>query len=83
MCSNDETPSSGTTGSPPTFAFSSLLLWLTVSCNLDGAATKAAFEGVTATKGFVDYWHPVMSEEPPPAPATATLFHVISEDSED
>jgi hypothetical protein len=56
---------------------------LTVSCNLDGAATKAAFEGVTATKGFVDYWHPVMSEEPPPAPATATLFHVISEDSED
>jgi hypothetical protein len=56
---------------------------LTVSCNLDGAATKAVFEGVTVTKGFVDYWHPVMSEALPPAPATATLFHVISKGSED
>ena len=56
---------------------------LTVSCNLDGAATAAVFEGITATKGFVDYFQPVMSEEPPPAPATATLFHVISEDSEE
>jgi hypothetical protein len=55
----------------------------TVSCNLDGAASAAVFEGITATKGFVDYFQPVMSEEPPPAPATATLFHVISEDSED
>jgi TAT (twin-arginine translocation) pathway-exported protein len=56
---------------------------LTVSCNLDGAASAAVFEGITATKGFVDYFQPVMSEEPPPAPATATLFHVISEDSGD
>jgi hypothetical protein len=56
---------------------------LTVSCNLDGAASAAVFEGITATKGFIDYFQPVMSEALPPAPATATLFHVISDDSED
>ena len=56
---------------------------LTISCNLDGVASQAVFEGVTATKGFVDYFNPVMSEEGPPAPAIATLFHVISGDSED
>jgi hypothetical protein len=56
---------------------------LTVSCNLDGAATVAVFEGITATKGFVDYWNRVKSESTPAAPATATLFHVLSEDSRD
>lgn len=55
---------------------------ITISCNLDGAATKAVFEGITATKGFVDYWNRVRSEEPPPAPATATLFHILDGDED-
>lgn len=48
---------------------------LVVSCQF--AATPAAvFEGVTASKGFVDYWN----REAPPAPpgnANRTAFHVI------
>ncbi len=38
--------------------------------------SDAVFEGVTASKGFVDYW----SREAPPAPpgnANRTVFHVI------
>ena len=48
---------------------------LTVSCHLVGTP-DSVFEGVTATKGFVDYWNP----EAPPAPpgdANRTNFHVI------
>ena len=41
---------------------------LVVSCNLAGAATD--FEGITASKGPVDYWN----TQPPPV---GTLFHVI------
>jgi hypothetical protein len=48
---------------------------LVVSCHLVGTP-DAVFEGVTASKGFVDYWNP----EVPPAPpgdANRTAFHVI------
>jgi hypothetical protein len=48
---------------------------LTVSCHLVGTP-DSVFEGVTTTKGFVDYWNP----EAPPAPpgdANRTIFHVI------
>ncbi len=48
---------------------------LVVSCHLTGTP-DAVFEGVTASKGFVDYWN----REAPPAPpgdADRTNFHVI------
>ena len=48
---------------------------LAVSCHLVGTP-HAVFEGVTASKGFVDYWN----REAPPAPpgnANRTTFHVI------
>jgi hypothetical protein len=48
---------------------------LTVSCHLVGTS-DAVFEGVTATKGYVDYWN----REAPPAPpgnANRTTFHVL------
>jgi hypothetical protein len=58
---------------------------LAVSCHLNGnpppqgpdASPASIFEGVTASKGFVDYWNRV-----PPVPgvdANRTIFHVISE----
>jgi hypothetical protein len=48
---------------------------LVVSCHFAGTP-DAVFEGVTASKGFVDYWN----REAPPAPpgnANRTAFHVI------
>jgi uncharacterized protein YfaQ (DUF2300 family) len=48
---------------------------LVVSCHLTGTP-DAVFEGVTASKGFLDYWN----REAPPAPpgdANRTNFHVI------
>ena len=48
---------------------------LVVSCHIVGTP-DAVFEGVTASKGFVDYWN----REAPPAPpgnANRTAFHVI------
>jgi len=48
---------------------------LVVSCHIVGTP-NAVFEGVTASKGFVDYWN----REAPPAPpgnANRTAFHVI------
>ncbi len=48
---------------------------LVVSCHINGTP-NAVFEGVTASKGFVDYWN----REAPPAPpgnANRTAFHVI------
>ncbi len=48
---------------------------LRVSCHLVGTP-DAVFEGVTASKGFVDFWN----REAPPAPpgnANRTDFHVI------
>jgi hypothetical protein len=44
---------------------------LTVSCEL---GEENVFEGVTASKGFVDYWRRV-----PPA-TERTIFHILSED---
>lgn len=48
---------------------------LVVSCHLAGTP-PAVFEGVTASKGFVDYWN---REAPPTPPGNAnrTTFHVI------
>jgi len=48
---------------------------LLVSCHLNGSP-DSMFEGITATKGFVDYWN----REAPPAPpgnANRTNFHVL------
>ncbi len=48
---------------------------LVVSCHIVGTP-DAVFEGVTASKGFIDYWN----REAPPAPpgnANRTTFHVI------
>ena len=48
---------------------------LVVSCHINGTP-NAVFEGVTASKGFVDYWN----RQAPPAPpgnANRTAFHVI------
>jgi len=48
---------------------------LVVSCHLVGTS-DAVFEGVTASKAFVDYWN----REAPPAPpgnANRTTFHVV------
>lgn len=48
---------------------------LTVSCHLVGSP-DSIFEGITATKGFVDYWN----REAPPAPpgnANRTTFHIL------
>jgi hypothetical protein len=53
---------------------------LTVSCHIVGTL-DSVFEGVTTTKGFVDYW----KREAPPAPpgnANRTNFHVMSEDDQ-
>ena len=53
---------------------------LTVSCTLVGTPA-AVFEGITATKGFVDYWN----REKPPAPpgnGNRTNFHVVSEEQQ-
>ena len=57
---------------------------LVVSCHLVGTP-DSVFEGVTATKGFVDYWN----REAPPAPpapfgdANRTTFHLLGEDVDD
>jgi hypothetical protein len=48
---------------------------LIVSCHLVGTS-DAVFEGITATKVYVDYWRP---EAPPAPPANGnrTLFHIL------
>ena len=52
---------------------------LTVSCDLVGTSA-AVFEGITATKGFVDYWN---REKPvPDVDGNRTNFHVMSEDDQ-
>jgi len=51
---------------------------LVVSCELVGSP-HSVFEGITVSKGFVDYWE----REAPPAPpgnANRTLFHVREDD---
>jgi hypothetical protein len=47
---------------------------LVVSCHLPVGSPDSIFEGITASKGFVDYFRPV-------APST-TIFHVLREDEE-
>lgn len=54
---------------------------LVVSCHFAGTP-DSVFEGITASKGFVDYFNP----EPPPAPpgdANRTAFHVVHDDDDD
>ena len=47
---------------------------LTISCDLVGTP-DAVFEGITATKGFVDYWN---REAPAPGvDGNRTNFHVM------
>jgi len=49
---------------------------LTISCHLVGTS-DAVFEGITASKSYIDYWN----REAPPAPpgnANRTNFHVTS-----
>ncbi len=50
---------------------------LTVSCHIVGTP-NSVFEGVTTTKGFVDYWN----REAPSGNANRTNFHVMSEDDQ-
>ena len=44
---------------------------LVVSCQLDGSPA-AIFEGITASKGYTDYWNPQQGN--------ITLFHILSQD---
>ena len=62
---------------------------LVVSCHLNGgpdfvarpAAPAGIFEGITASKGFVDYWNRVAPIGPPtPVDGNRTLFHILSQD---
>lgn len=53
---------------------------LVISCQIVGTP-GSVFEGITATKGFVDYWN---REAPVPGiDANRTLFHVRDEDDDD
>ena len=56
---------------------------LVVSCH--GAGTPdTVFEGVTASKDFVDFWNRVLpSGTPATANANRTAFHLVSEHDED
>jgi hypothetical protein len=64
---------------------------LVVSCDLPGnpppgpaGSPDTLFEGITASKGFVDYWNreaPVA--KPVPVDGNRTLFHVVSADKDD
>jgi hypothetical protein len=52
---------------------------LTVSCHLNPPSPDSIFEGITATKGFVDYWNREAPVGPPtPINADRTNFHVTS-----
>lgn len=62
---------------------------LVVSCHLNGgpdfverpAAPASIFEGITASKGYVDYWMRVPPIGPPvPVDGNRTLFHILSQD---
>ena len=50
---------------------------LVVSCDQPGTPTNLPiFEGITVTKGFVDYWNRVAPESVPPF-GNRTTFHVL------
>ncbi len=51
---------------------------LVVSCQLDGTP-PSVFEGITASRGFVDYWN----REDQTRGENFTLFHVVRQDNED
>jgi hypothetical protein len=62
---------------------------LVVSCHLNGgpdfvarpAAPAGIFEGITASKGYVDYWNRVAPVNAPvPVDGNRTLFHILSQD---
>src|SRR5215472_16421632 len=53
---------------------------LIVSCAAPGAP-PTMFEGITASKGFVDYWNRLSPMGSPPGP-NLTLFHLLSEENE-
>jgi len=56
---------------------------LVVSCTL-GGTPPTVFEGITATKGFTDYWKAQAPTGGPTGPnANRTLFHVVHEDEDD
>ena len=51
---------------------------LVVSCHIPGGppfAPAGVFEGITASKGFVDYWNRLAPS--PGVDANRTLFHVL------
>ena len=50
--------------------------WLVVSCFLPIGSPSTIVEGVTASKGFVDYWNVVPSVDSVPGTGL-TLFHVV------
>jgi hypothetical protein len=65
---------------------------LVVSCHLNGgpdfvarpAAPASIFEGITASKGYTDYWSrvpPIVS--PAPVDGNRTLFHILSQEKQD
>ena len=53
---------------------------LIVSCAAPGAP-PSMFEGITASKGFVDYWNRLSPMGSPPGP-NLTLFHLLSEEED-
>jgi len=62
---------------------------LIVSCHLNGgpdfvtrpASPASIFEGITASKGYVDYWNRVPPiGAPTPMDGNRTLFHILSQD---
>ena len=53
---------------------------LIVSCAAPGAP-PSMFEGITASKGFVDYWSRLSPMGSPPGP-NLTLFHLLGEEED-
>ena len=51
---------------------------LVVSCHLPIGTPDSAFEGVTASKGFVDYWMRLAPVDP--VDGNRTVFHITTED---
>ena len=49
---------------------------LVVSCDLPFGSPETLFEGITASKGFVDYWNRVAPESSPPF-GNRTAFHEV------
>jgi hypothetical protein len=47
---------------------------LTVSCHLQGTPASV-FEGITASKSFIDYWS--READVPGVDANRTIFHVV------